>query len=614
MANNSNYLDNYIQDFTFDEKEEQKYYQNHLYNSYLHPQSQSQPQPQPKLEVQKLEELKKIWDTYKRIEQPEHLKISLFSHQLVSIYNMEEFERVRKVKFEKNFFMTDFGILGDIPGYGKSFSIVSLILRDKMPWNISQSYENTEFHSFNSCLKLCTRTEKKRVRANLLLTSPTLIEQWKEYFSFVSDGILKITDISAKKNYDKFDPNDWDVVIVSSARYNDVIDMTGHVVWKRFIFDEAASTHISGMRHISAGFTWFVSATYRELPFHKGTSSHYMKSFFSRIDSSILKYFLVKNSTEFVQHSFKMPEVKEIKHVCLNPQILNVLSNYIDVETKIMIGAGDIKGAISRLGGGATNESNLFEIVSKKQKEKLEQAKFSLHMWKGRPNSAKEVEMWSKRVEEIEKILSELDEKYKKVLEDDCSICYSSITDPVLLPCCQNIFCGKCIITWFETTKTCPMCRSSINIKEIVYVHKNGNKEEEEEKKDDSISTKQKQKQEMVLDIVSKGLPSGKKFLIFSMYDESFYIIRRVLDEHNINFVEICGSKASRDIKLKKIKDGKVNVVFLNSRFNGAGINLEMATDIILYHEMPLAIREQVIGRALRIGRKEDLTVHNLVF
>ena len=49
-------------------------------------------------------------------------------------------------------------------------------------------------------------------------------------------------------------------------------------------------------------------------------------------------------------------------------------------------------------------------------------------------------------------------------------------------------------------------------------------------------------------------------------------------------------------------------------RFNGAGINLEMATDIILYHEMPLAIREQVIGRALRIGRKEDLTVHNLVF
>jgi hypothetical protein len=39
-----------------------------------------------------------------------------------------------------------------------------------------------------------------------------------------------------------------------------------------------------------------------------------------------------------------------------------------------------------------------------------------------------------------------------------------------------------------------------------------------------------------------------------------------------------------------------------------------MATDIILYHEMPSDIREQVVGRALRIGREEDLTVHNLVF
>jgi SNF2 family DNA or RNA helicase len=608
-AANSNYLDHYIQDYTFDEKEEKSYYQQHLYNNYSS-YLPSQPAP-PKANI---EDLKKVWNAYKRIEQPDHLNITLFPHQLVSVYNMEQFERVRKVKYENNFFMTDFGILGDVPGYGKSFSIVSLILRDKMPWNVSQPHENTEIHTFNPCLKLCTRTEKKRVRTNLLLTSPTLIEQWKEYFSFVSDGKLKITDISTRKDYDKFDPNDWDVVIVSSARFNDVMDMTGRVVWKRFIFDEAASTHISGMRAISAGFTWFVSATYRELAFHKGTSSHYMRSFFSRIDTNMLKYFLVKNPTEFVQHSFKMPEVKEIRHVCLNPQILNVLSNYIDNETKVMIGAGDIKGAIARIGGGTTNESNLFDIVSRKQKEKLLSAKFSLEMWTARPNSAKEIEMWTKRIKEIETTLSELEQKYKKVLEDDCSICYSTISDPVLLPCCQNIFCGKCIITWFESTKSCPMCRSSINIKEIVYIRTGDAANKEEEKKDDSFNTRPKQKQEKVLDILKSGLPSGKKFLIFSMYDESFYIIRRILDEHRIDFVEICGSKASRDIKLAKIKQGKVNVVFLNSRFNGAGINLEMATDIILYHEMPLAIREQVIGRALRIGRKDDLTVHNLVF
>ena len=104
-----------------------------------------------------------------------------------------------------------------------------------------------------------------------------------------------------------------------------------------------------------------------------------------------------------------------------------------------------------------------------------------------------------------------------------------------------------------------------------------------------------------------------KKFLIFSMYDESFSIIRRELDDNKIDFVEISGTKAMRDTKLRRFKEGKVNIVFLNSRFNGAGINLEMATDIILYHEMPPAIEEQVIGRALRIGRECDLTIHHLV-
>jgi SNF2 family DNA or RNA helicase len=158
------------------------------------------------------------------------------------------------------------------------------------------------------------------------------------------------------------------------------------------------------------------------------------------------------------------------------------------------------------------------------------------------------------------------------------------------------------------------MCRSVIKASELVYVSKEN--DPEDEKKEDRTVKKTKQKQETVLDIVSEGLNETpkKKFLIFSMYDESFSIIRRELEENKIDYVEISGSKATRDSKIKKFKEDKVNVVFLNSRFNGAGINLEMATDIILYHEMPQSIRDQVVGRALRVGRECDLTIHNLVY
>jgi len=569
---------------------------------------------------------RKIWDSYPRISQPEKLNIKLFPHQLVSVYNMELLEKIRKIKVENSVYMTDFGILGDIPGYGKSFSIVSLILRDSMNWDISQRQEKFDMCTINNSLKVVNKTSKIRVRANLLLCSSTLIEQWKEYFSFVNNS-LKIKEISTRKDLDeKFDANDWDVVIVSSMRYNELIDMMPNVVWKRFIFDEAASTHINAMRHISAGFTWFVSATFRDVLRCGGTSSHFMRNFFSRIDYKTLSYFVIKNSLEFVKHSFKMPEVINVNHICLNPRVLNILASFIDTETKTMIAAGDIKSAILRLGGGTSLGSNLFDIVSKKQLEKLTQAKFSLDMWNSRKDSGlivtNEVSFWEKRILEINKTIEELKAKYKTLLDEDCTICYSTINDPLLIPCCQNVFCGKCIMKWMETNKSCPMCRSSINVKELVYIKtdnkeedKSDNKEEdksdnkEEDKSDNKVS-----KQDKVLELVSTGIFENRKFLIFSMYDESFLIIRRVLQNHNIDFVEISGAKTTRDSKIKKFRENKVNVVFLNSRFNGAGINLETATDIILYHEMPQGIRDQVVGRALRIGREKSLTIHSLIF
>lgn len=561
---------------------------------------------------QEVEALHKKWDSYARVDQPSELTITLFPHQRVTVHNMEELERLRKIKKDDTtIFLSDFGILGDIPGYGKSFSVVSLILRDRMPWDIKKSNERADIFTYNSCLKVLSRVRKTRVRANLLVVSPTLVEQWKEYFGFVKPGVLKIKEVTHAKDIEDIDPDQWDVILCSSSRYNELVGHVGnHIVWKRFIFDEAGSTHISGMRTVHAGFVWFVTATYDQLLRCVGNGQHYMKNFFANINYDILPYFVIRNEVDFVRHSFKMPDVHHIRHVCLNPRVLNVLSNFIDYETRLMIGAGDIRGAISRLGGGLTSESNLFEIVTKRQKEKLAQAKFSFEFWTNRAN-AREMEHWDKKVKETEKTIKELEEKYKNVLTEDCTICYSTISEPVLLPCCQNIFCGGCIMKWFETTKTCPMCRSIVPIKEIVYIKSGKSSGDEKEEKKDDIKTPLS-KPKTVMEILSGN--ENKKFLIFSMFDESFSVIRRELEEHKMDYVEISGSKATRDAKLKRFKDGRVNIVFLNSRFNGAGINLEMATDIILYHEMPSSIEEQVIGRALRIGRKGDVTVHHLVF
>ena len=92
-----------------------------------------------------------LWDTYPRIDQPADLAITLFAHQRVTVSNMESLERVRKIKRDSSsVFMTDFGILGDIPGYGKSLSVVALILRDMMPWDIKKSNERQDIYTYNN--------------------------------------------------------------------------------------------------------------------------------------------------------------------------------------------------------------------------------------------------------------------------------------------------------------------------------------------------------------------------------------------------------------------------------------------------------------------------------
>jgi SNF2 family DNA or RNA helicase len=112
------------------------------------------------------------------------------------------------------------------------------------------------------------------------------------------------------------------------------------------------------------------------------------------------------------------------------------------------------------------------------------------------------------------------------------------------------------------------------------------------------------------MNIIKKCVETNRKVILFSSYDETLDVIRRDLIENNIDYAELSGQRSVRESKLEKFVSGQINVIFLNSRFNGAGINLEVADDIILYHRMADSLRKQVLGRALRIGRQESLLVH----
>ena len=73
-----------------------------------------------------------------------NLSVDLFSHQLASIYQMEEREKNRKLDTSIPGCMieSNVGIFADITGYGKSLSVIGMIIRDKMKWDLEEKYEN----------------------------------------------------------------------------------------------------------------------------------------------------------------------------------------------------------------------------------------------------------------------------------------------------------------------------------------------------------------------------------------------------------------------------------------------------------------------------------------
>jgi SNF2 family DNA or RNA helicase len=552
------------------------------------------------------------YDTIPIVQQPRELKVNLFKHQLASIYAMETLEREQKVDYDGGIRVTKLGINADETGYGKTLSMLGLITRDKMEWDMETPFiKETISQEAGGLIYKHEYTRYKRLPCTLILVSSSILGQWEKELAHTS---LKVGIVSTNREAENIEAENYDVILVSLSSYNTLVKIYNGYAWKRFIFDEPGHVRVSGMKEVYAGFYWFVTATPDAISAkHRNCRGSFMKKIIGECWFNFTEYFnsiIIQNDTEFVQASFQMPPTVYKTYTCYQP-IASLTSGIVNNNIQTMISAGNIEGAIAALGGKKTR--NIFNLIKEKKLAELRllEEKIKKYTIK-RQNALVKISTDSKR--RIEEQLEQLESRFETMLTDLCSICMGMKVKPVLEPCCQNIFCGECLLKWLNTNQTCPVCRSCISVKELVYIEKNT--EDCETKDDTIIATHESQAEERktqvdrILEII-KSCKDGK-FLIFSAYDETFDVIRQALNANEIEYVQIKGSRHTRERNINSFKTGSVNVVFLNTEFNGSGINLQEATDIILYHEMSETTRNQIIGRANRIGRKQTLYVHQL--
>lgn len=546
-----------------------------------------------------------VFSNINMVQQPKKLSITLFPHQLACIYNMEKLETNEPIITDEYTKQTKIGINGDATGYGKTLSMIGLIIRDKMEWDLDLPYvEEIITTEANGLIRTRIFKRYDKLPCTLILVSQSIIGQWEKELDKTE---LKYTSIISKKYLDNLNINDYDVILTIPTMYNKLILDYKNYVWKRFIFDEPGHLRVASMKQIKAGFYWFVTATPNSIVFYHKDCKGFMKDILSPCWFDFNKHFndiLIQNDPEFVKESFSLPVINNYYYDCLQP-VFNTISDFVSDNIKSMIEANDIVGAISVLGGGKS--SNIIELIKDKKTKEINDINNKLIFY-GNRNDQEKIEFYTDKKEHILKQLEEIDKRFNDMINGTCYICYENITEPVMEYNCQTILCGKCLLKWLQCNKSCPLCRHNIDSKSLIYID---NKSHQSEKCLDKINEPRiLTKNEQIIDIINKN--KNGSFLIFSNYDNSFKSICNVLDENNIQFAQIKGNIKTRERNINLFKTKAIPVIFLNSNYNSAGINLQEATDIIIYHNMSDSTKNQIIGRAQRIGRKLPLNVHHL--
>lgn len=545
------------------------------------------------------------FDDVPMIVQPPELKIDLYPHQLASVYKMEEIERTKMVRTNDVITETRIGINADITGYGKTIAMVTLIMRDQMEWNDEEPFVTEEVRSFasNHIVRRNLSFYNKN-NTTLILVNQSILSQWTKEFKHTN---LSVKTVKTRKDANTTDVDEYDVIIVTPAMFNRFVERHHSVAWKRFVFDEPGHVRVPAMRKVNAGFIWFVTATPDSIiAQHHNCRSSFMYDIVGRNRwyemQSVLQSVIVKNPDDFVLQSFEMPPTHHNYYECYSP-LYRALAGIVNNRVIGMIDANNIDGVITALGGG-DKTSNVTELVKNRKLEELEEinAKIRIYTMRDDENRMKE---WTERKERVEKQIQELEDRFQDLLSKECNICFDKLQQPIMEPGCQNIFCASCLLTWLKSNNTCPLCRCKVDTQRLIYITNDTSEQKERKEK---TPTKEK----TIINII-KNAPNGK-FVVYSAHDETFSTIKRLFKANKITYIEVKGRADSVAKKIDKFRNGKIQVIFLNSKFNGAGIDLVETTDLIIYHKMTDDTLQQILGRPNRIGRTEPLQVHHLVY
>lgn len=529
--------------------------------------------------------------------------VDLNDQQRTSVDSMKQLETSRLIiTNHQTKLHTRLGVNGNPVGSGKTRAMVALI--EELHSEIDDSSPTVRVTQFGSLMHeeyTVDNLEDKNV--TIILASGSIRKQWIVELSLSTTLRFKRLDNIRMLQGTNID--DFDVLVVNTTVYKQLTER--NIRWRRFIYDEPDSFTIPAMKHLHAQFTWFVTATWFVL-INKYATSRTTRNTVNDM-YNILRNVDLERIIVYTQPIVgTLPDIQYVVHNYRAPaSIIRTVQEHIHPTILAQLDAGDVRGAMAALGGDCSTD-HLVDVVRKRLERSLEDARYRLH--RGTDNDT-----WIERIRKIETDIQSVNERFDQfLLQEKCSICTDDFTNPCLTPC-QHVYCMECLVTWLQQSNTCPQCRSRIETDELtVIVPSQPNPPSGGQDNNEIPSTNAPiplSRMDILKDLVDTNRSPEQRIIIFSEHDMTFDTLPSILEPGT--YSTLSGHSTTRERVLENFKTGRVPILLLNSRTNGAGIDLPMTTDVILFHQMSDFIREQSIGRGQRLGRTSPLRVHEFV-
>ena len=593
-------------------------------------------------------------------QQPPHIKTNLKIHQLAAINSMREkelaFRTGYKVPGTEETLFSQYAFLGDRVGVGKTFMVlghISQMARLPLMEAYANPLSNLHPNSTSACFSILPEKTTVNLYDSLVVVPHTIYRQWQD--TIKTHTTLKVLYLKTLKDLQKdtlvTNLQGVHLTLISNTLLHSLMNsLESHNIiepkWRRVFYDEADTINIKSTTITpSAMMTWYVTATYtnmllsnqyyhsyviRQLPssFINGlhpilrnsleaqilahpsitmfkTQSH---TFFKERIQSIHPmrgHLVIINSEEFLDSSVTLPPLNSQIIRCETPITQQLVESAISPEIQNMLHAGDIQGALQGLGISSHTPITIVEAVTAYKKKELERLERLLAFKVNEDyatEQAKEAALAALQVkiDATKQQIQAIKERIEEASKDGCSICFDAANGPVLTPCCSKIFCANCILSWMQRTPACPLCRTSFHPSQLcaighVSVGMDGFSQ---------AKARLPKKLDALLNIINSA-PTGK-FLIFSRYENPLQMLQESLETtHRVGTLQ--GNKDVIANMLGEFSKGNIKILLLNSRNAAAGINIPMATHVILLHKMIQEEEKQILGRAYRMGRTEPL-------